>query len=83
MSYIISNDGKNLIAKTSEALSSGVTVRWSWNSTVEAINAARDLNLVNATTAKISNAKKWAEVDRNNGFETRATQINPGEFLID
>lgn len=46
----------------------------------EAINADREVNLVNAFTVKASNAKKWA--DRKHYTDTVATKVNDGEYLL-
>jgi hypothetical protein len=77
MSYIIRND--KVIAETLETIKSGTTVQYSFASVEEAINANRELNLVNARSAKISNAKKWHKEAQN---APTAKQINSGEFLI-
>ena len=75
--YIIAND--EIIAKVSTDLKNGAEVEYAYNSTKEAINANREVNLVNAKWGKISRAKKWASQD----FDCdTAKEVNPSEFLI-
>lgn len=80
MSYIIKNNA--IIAKTSEALKSGAVVEYAFHTCKEEINADREFNLVNAKTAKISNAKKWDAEYKKSDDQLTASEINPGEFLI-
>ena len=58
MSYLISNG--NIIARTSEPLKSGETVRYS--------HVSSGTSLVNAEYAKASNAKKWRKIEENEFF---------------
>lgn len=82
MSYIISYHG-TLVAKTSETLKSGAHVTFGGLRVAEEIDASREWNLINGQPGKISNAKKWAEVERRRPESIRATQINDGEFFLD
>lgn len=81
MSYIISNDNELIAKVRAGEQPPGLEVKYGFEKSKEAINAARDYNLVNARTGKISNAKKWDKVfaESECGF---ATEINPGEFLV-
>lgn len=82
-SYIVNAAGTELIAVTEKNMPSGMAVQYAWEKCNESIDAAREFNLVNASNGKISNAKKWAEIERRNGFEVRATEINDREFFLD
>jgi hypothetical protein len=75
--YII-KDGK-IIATIDTALKNGANVVFSRKKCVEAINASRGFNLVNAQTGKVSRAKKW---EKESYQVESATEINEGEFLI-
>lgn len=57
MSYIIKNG--QIAAVTSGTFASGKSVSFSARRTAESLDANREFNLVNASTGKISNAKKW------------------------
>jgi hypothetical protein len=78
MSYLIHNG--ELLATTSEDLKSGDTVAVAHNTCEQVINASIDLNLVNAFSAKVSNAKKW----NNNYADYVAVAINNStdEFVL-
>ena len=78
MSYLTRNG--ELVATTSKDLKSGDVVSVAHTSTKEAINANRDVNLVNAFNVTVSNAKKWAKKD----CEYRAISVNDSldEFLL-
>lgn len=78
-SYIVS--GATLIARV-PARNSGEVVKFASTSSAEVINASREKNLVNASTGKISNAKKWTAVYAKTEDVARAVEINPGEFLL-
>ena len=82
MSYIINTAGTELIAQTSEKLESGLVVQYAWRKAPEEIDATREANLVNAQHGKISNAKKWAAVERRLGFQVLAVKINQREFHL-
>jgi len=58
MSYLIQNE--KIVARTSEALKSGETIRYSHSSSGS--------SLVNAEYAKVSNAKKWKKIEDNEFF---------------
>lgn len=81
MSYIIA--GNKLIAKvTGNEQPSGADVKFGTLTCSEAINADRDVNLINARTGKISNAAKWDAVWARTEDGRFASEVNPGEFLI-
>jgi len=80
MSYIIANN--TIIAKINAELASGTEVMFSNVRTEEAINAARDFNLVNAQRGKIGNGAKWDAKWAKTEDCSYATEINPGEFFI-
>lgn len=73
--YLIKNG--EVIAETETELKNGASVKYAFEKCAEALNANREFNLVNARTAKISRAKKWA-----NKTEEVAIEINSGEFFI-
>lgn len=79
MSYLIKND--QIIATTSETLKSGSLVDVAYKACKENIDASREVNLVNAFTCKVSNAKKW---EKEAWCADHATPINGGldEFLL-
>ena len=58
MSFII-NSSDSLVAEITDNLKSGTTIIYSFNRTINVLNANRDFDLVNPVVAKISNAKKW------------------------
>ena len=74
--YIIRNN--TVIALVSTELKNGAEVEYSFNSTAEAINADREVNLVNAKWGKISRAKKWAK----EYTDSVGVEVNTAEFLI-
>lgn len=78
MSYLIKNN--EVIATTTENLKSGAFVDVAHDTCKEQINASRELNLVNAFTVKVSNAKKW----ESHYTETVAVAINNStyEFVL-
>ena len=78
MSYLTRNG--ELVATTSKDLKSGAVVSVAHTSTKEAINANRDVNLVNAFNVTVSNAKKWARKE----CEYTAISVNDSadEFLL-
>lgn len=80
MSYIIKNNA--VIAKIDATLESGVSVAFASNTCKEEIDAARELNLVNAKSATISNAKKWEAAWAKSEDTRYGREINPGEFLV-
>lgn len=82
MSYIIANGA--IIAKIEAPMKSGTEVRFSRDRCEEALDAAREWNLVNARPGRIGNGaawdRKWA---RTEGAACEyATEINPGDFFI-
>ena len=79
MNAVILNSNKEIVAFLNTELKSGTLVRYSSIKTRESINANRDFNLVNASTGKISHAKKYVTAQSYAGF---AEELNPGEFLI-
>jgi hypothetical protein len=79
-SYIIKKG--ELIAKLSVERKSGELVRFSDVTCEEKINAAREFNLVNAQTGRISNAANWNHIYRKSEGVEIATEINPGEYKL-
>lgn len=79
-SYIINNG--SIVAKLKDVRESGEQVRFSSQVCDEAINANRTVNLVNASTGKISNAAKWDRVYSQIEDPCVAREVNPGEFQI-
>ncbi|CAB5221277.1 hypothetical protein UFOVP244_124 [uncultured Caudovirales phage] len=84
--YIVSNN--KLIAAVDTDLKNGAVVLYAYQSVEERLNAKREINLVNASEAKISRAAKWAKAYKFSELAT-ATEINwPGtdeygsEFLV-
>lgn len=69
MSYIIKNN--EVIAETRETLKSGTTVEYAFDTSTDALHADQRKILVNARTARISNAEKYA-----NQIYNSATRIN-------
>lgn len=85
MTFIIANN--QIVAKVKTTVAPGTTVRYSTQRTAEAIDAAREWNLVNASTGKISDAAKWhrqwdAMCAEEQGDHGTGEEINPGEFYI-
>lgn len=80
MSYIIANNV--IVAKINAELASGTEVMFSKARTEEAVNAAREFNLVNAQRGKIGNGAKWDAKWVKTEDCYFATEINPGEFFI-
>lgn len=78
MSYIIKNS--SIVAKIEDRPAGDVL--FSSVACGEAINAARDVNLVNAQRGKISNAAKWGRVYSNELDVPGAKEVNPGEWLV-
>ena len=80
MSYLIRND--ELIASTSETLKSGDTVEVAYNSTENALDANRDIALVNSFYCKVSNAKKWNKKAFSTSHVAVAVNDSTDEFLL-
>jgi hypothetical protein len=82
MSYLIVKN--TCLAETSIALKGGTSVRVAHDSCVESIDANREENLVNAFSARVSNAKKWAQKSGDWSQRYLAVAINDGidEFLL-
>jgi len=82
MSYLIRNN--EVVAETSETYKSGAIVEYSHDVVEEKINAAREYNLLNARTAKISNAEKWGKGSQLYSQRRLAKAINDSddEFLV-
>lgn len=78
MIYIISLDGKDLIATTRTELKSGSTVKYSHSRAEESINANRKYNLVSPRKGKISRSKKWEKAQP----LSYGIEINEGEFFL-
>jgi hypothetical protein len=82
--FMIANN--SIIAKVSGSAVAGQSVRYSSQRCEEAIDAAREWNLVNARYGKISDAAKWHKAwSRMCGEEQcdkHAVEINPGEYFI-
>ncbi len=76
--YIINNN--NLIAIVDTELKNGASVQFASSKCVESINAAREFNLVNAKSGKISRAAKWGKQAAICNYF--GTEINPSEFYI-
>lgn len=81
MSYIINTRTNEIVAVTSASAAAG-ECSYSFNRTAEAIDASREFNLVNASTGKISNAKKWDAAYKKMQDCPVATQINASEFFV-
>ena len=80
MSYLIRND--ELIASTSETLKSGDRVEVAYNSTQNALDANRDITLVNSFYCKVSNAKKWNKKAFSASYSAVAVNDSTDEFLL-
>lgn len=79
MSYLVHSG--TLVATTSEELRSGAIVSVGRLTASEAIDANREINLVNAVECTVSNAKKWA---KDAVFAPHAQAVNGSaeEFVI-
>ena len=80
-SYIITNDGKELVSILSEILPSGMSINCAYSTSDDTNDANRKKNLVNPFICKISNAKKWDKVPSSDGYGF-AVEINPGEYWL-
>lgn len=80
--YIISNNGKELIASVETNLNSGEVVFFSENRIKECINANREWNLVNVGRGKISRAQKWRKTWVQTLDSLVGIEINKGEFYL-
>ena len=78
--FIIANNA--IVAKVSGSAVAGQSVRYSSQRCEEVINAAREWNLVNAQSGKISDAAKWHKAWARMEDCRSAVEINPGEFYI-
>lgn len=78
--YIIANN--EIIAVVNTSLKNGESISYSKTKAEEAINAAREFNLVNASTGKISRATKWDGKARKMYEVDSGEEINAGEFWI-
>jgi hypothetical protein len=78
LKYIIANNYPVAFVRTETKGS----VRYGFKAVREEIDANRELNLVNAKSGKISEAKKWAFWERTHPDLPFAKEINPGHFLI-
>lgn len=74
--YIICNN--EAVATVTTDLKNGAEVEFSSVIVKEAINQAREFNLVNSRWGKISRAKKWSK----KAIHALAVEINDGEFQI-
>lgn len=79
MSYIINNN--ELISETENYLKSGTHVNYAYQS-VESIFTNFSRVLVNAKSAKISNAKKWEKEAERSHYYSRVVNDFLQDFLI-
>lgn len=77
--FIIANN--SIIAKIRGEAQVG-EIKFSSQRCKEAINAAREWNLVNAQSGKISDAAKWHRAWAKMSDCRFAEELNPGEFYI-
>lgn len=78
--YIIADN--EIIAVVNTNLKNGESISYSKTKAEEAINAAREFNLVNASTGKISRATKWDGKARKMYEVDSGEEINEREFWI-
>lgn len=78
-SYIVADD--TIIAQIRKTKSRD-EVKYAYQTCKEQINAAREFNLVNAQTARISNNMKYERRAEKDYDIATAREINAGEYLI-